>query len=261
MTRMDLAKKLDKESMVPLYIQLAEAVERAIRQGVYPEGKIHSEQELMDRYQVSRVTVRLAMKNLLEKEVIARKQGMGTFIRKRVITQRMDEIPDFYPSLVSKGLRPQMKTLTYEIVSPNAEVQRDLQLQKREKVSKITRQYLMEGSVFALVKAYIPVTLSRDWTKKEVFQKNTLRLLQENAGVKAQNSLMRILATKASRQTGELLGVSPGSPVLQVRRVTYSAAQRPLENTIFNFRWDAYEITTLVPVGEANGLVLKEKGR
>lgn len=260
MVKKGLLKELQKDSAVPLYIQLAEAIEKAVQEGIYPEGiKIESEQEWMKRYQVSRVTVRQAMQSLLDKDIIIRKQGLGTFVRKRVITQQMDEISDFYPSLISKGLNPQMKTLTYEIISPNSEVQKDLQLVAGEKVSKITRQYLIGGSVFAVVKVYIPYALAKSWTKEAAFEKNTLRLLQENARLRIHNSLVRIMAVIASPQTGRLLGVPKGSPVLQARRVSFSAAQIPVENTIFNFRWDAYELTTRIQVGETNGLVLMEK--
>ena len=59
-------ERLEKDSMVPLYRQLARSVEKRIQDGSFPEGsRIPSEQEWMRRFGLSRITVRQAMEDTL----------------------------------------------------------------------------------------------------------------------------------------------------------------------------------------------------
>ena len=117
--------ELQKESAVPLYIQLAEAVEKEHPGGnLSGRGRIPSEQDLIRTCRVSRVTVRLAMRHLFEKNLIVRKQGRGTFVRKAVISQPMDELFGYYPALLRKGLKPKIQILEYNFVIPDSEAQK-----------------------------------------------------------------------------------------------------------------------------------------
>ena len=134
MARKETAEELRKSSIVPLYHQIATAIEKAIQKRIYPEGSmIPSEKELGETYQVSRVTVRQAMQRLLDNNLIVRKPGLGTFVRRKVITQTMDELLGFYPSLLKRGLKPRIQILEYQVVSPKPEVEKNLRLPPGEK--------------------------------------------------------------------------------------------------------------------------------
>jgi GntR family transcriptional regulator len=251
---------LNKTSVTPLYQQLAERIRQAVQEGVYREGeKIPSEQELIARYDVSRVTVRKAMQALLEKGLIIRQQGRGTFIRQKVVSQEMDEIFGLYPSLVKKGLNPRIKILSYEIVSPDFEVRENLRLPREEKTLKIVRLYSLRETPLLVSQIYIPQPLAANWTRDQAAAKNSFRLLEENAGIVIHGSRVRIMAGPATPQMGKWLGLPRGGPLLQVRRLTFSGAG-PVEYTIFSFRGDAYEISTKIYAGQKNGLILLETG-
>jgi len=69
-------KILDSESYSPLYRQLMQKLRSDIASGVYPvHSRIPSEQELCDTYQVSRVTVRKALAELTQEELLKRHQA------------------------------------------------------------------------------------------------------------------------------------------------------------------------------------------
>jgi len=83
MTALSRFEDLDKDSMVPLYRQLARSVAEKIQDGSFPEGsRIPSEQEWMRRFGLSRVTVRQAMGDLFQRNIIVRKQGLGPLCRR-----------------------------------------------------------------------------------------------------------------------------------------------------------------------------------
>jgi GntR family transcriptional regulator len=73
---------LDAGSPLPLYHQLAEELLAQIRSGGYGAGhKLPSEHELAERYGVGRPTVRQATDVLVQRGLLTRKRGSGTYVR------------------------------------------------------------------------------------------------------------------------------------------------------------------------------------
>jgi GntR family transcriptional regulator len=252
--------ELQRESAVPLYLQLAGAVEKAVQEGTFAEGaRIPSEQELIKAYRVSRVTVRLAMKSLFEKKLIVRKQGLGTFVGKPMISQPMDDLFGYYPALLRKGLNPRIQILEYRTVSPDPEVRENLHLSPDEKVLRFIRQYFLEKDVRVVIEMNIPEVLSRHWTERDAAVENSFHLLQERAGVQILSSAVKIKASVAFRELGRLLNLPPGSPVLELRRLTYSLEQKPVEYAILHFPGDSYELTARLQAGDWKEIRVENK--
>ena len=75
---------LNFQSPVPLYHQLAEIITNQIRSGKYLAGEtIPSEIELKNRYKIGRPTVRQALDQLVKNNLVLRKRGAGTFVKKK----------------------------------------------------------------------------------------------------------------------------------------------------------------------------------
>ena len=73
--------KLESNKKAPLYQQLYDAILNKVRSGEYQVGeKIPSEEQLMTIYGVSRVTVRNAIKQLVDENILIKRHGKGTFV-------------------------------------------------------------------------------------------------------------------------------------------------------------------------------------
>lgn len=255
-----MTKKLDKSSPLPLYLQLAEIIENAIRSCLYPQGsKIPTEQQLMETYSVSRVTVRQTMQHLIAKGIIVRKQGIGTFVNSRVISQNMDDIMGFYLSLLNKGGKLDTKILSYNIVSPDSEVQDNLQLYNQEMVLKFIRKLVIEETLSVIDEVYVPAGIAKQWSREEVLYKGSLQLIQDKSGITLNNSVLKIRASFATSEIGELLKIKKGSPLLELRRLTYSTVQKPVDYTIFYFPGHSFELTGKLLIGDQHILQLRKK--
>ena len=76
---------LELNSSVPLYEQLMNAIRADIDQGIFKAGeKLPTEAELEEKYAVSRITVRRAIKELCDDDILIKKQGKGTFVQQNV---------------------------------------------------------------------------------------------------------------------------------------------------------------------------------
>ena len=72
---------LSRSSPEPLYRQLASHLENEIRSGRLERGdRLESEGLLAARFQVSRITLRQAVAELVRTQLLVRKQGKGTFV-------------------------------------------------------------------------------------------------------------------------------------------------------------------------------------
>lgn len=255
-----MTKKLDKSSPLPLYLQLAEIIENAIHSCLYPQGsKIPTEQQFMETYSVSRVTVRQTMQYLIDKGIIVRKQGIGTFVKSRVISKNMEDIMEFYSSLLNKGSKLDTKIVSYDIVSPDSEIQDNLQLYNQEKVLKFVRKLVIEETLSVIDEIYIPAEIAKHWSKEDVLNKGSLQLIQDKSGIMLNNSVLKIRASFATSEIGKLLKIRKGSPLLEIRRLTYSAVQKPVDYTIFYFPGQSFELTGKLLIGDQHILQLRKK--
>jgi len=73
---------LNRASPLPLYQQLAELLSREIASGsLKPGARLPSELELAERHAIGRPTVRQATELLVQRGLIERRRGSGTFVR------------------------------------------------------------------------------------------------------------------------------------------------------------------------------------
>ncbi|HWI52345.1 MAG TPA: GntR family transcriptional regulator, partial [Symbiobacteriaceae bacterium] len=84
---------IDLESAMPLYAQVKEQLVRQIRSGQYqPHAVLPAERELMEQFQVSRITVRRALADLANEGLVYRKVGRGTYVAAEPIVETLTEL-------------------------------------------------------------------------------------------------------------------------------------------------------------------------
>ena len=88
--------QLNRSSKVPLYHQLYEILRAKIIDGRWPTGTmILPESELCSIYQVSQITARQALDNLVSDGLIYRQRGRGSFVAQPAIETNLSRIVSF----------------------------------------------------------------------------------------------------------------------------------------------------------------------
>ena len=239
--------QLNREISTSLYLQLAKNIEGDIQNGkLMPGSKILSETELMKKYSVSRITVRQAMKYLSEKELIVRRRGLGSFVRRTDVRQSVEELFGLYQSLIKIEPDMEMKLLSYEEGSPAPEVKANLGLGAKEKVLKFVRLFHLKKEVLLAAVGYIPTRIAGSLTREEVSKKDSLHLLEKHTDMQIETMKMWIRAAQATPPMSEYLQVPMNSPVLELRRLTFSAEGKPIQYAIIVFHGESYELTTQI---------------
>ena len=105
---------LDTTSIVPLYKQLKDLILKEIAEGqLKPNQKIPTELEMSEMYQISRMTVRKALAQLVDEGVLAKKQGKGTFVQEQKMEEDLSSPNSFTNLCKRNGKMPGGRTLKF----------------------------------------------------------------------------------------------------------------------------------------------------
>lgn len=101
--------KIDADKPIPKYLQLKDIIRRYFEEERYQSGqKIPSENELVERFHVSRNTVRQALGELSDEGLIYKKQGLGTFFSGNLETPDLSYLIGVLSPRISYYIYPQI---------------------------------------------------------------------------------------------------------------------------------------------------------
>lgn len=138
--------KLDSNSITPLYQQLHAIILRKIQEKEYDVGdKIPSEEQIMEIYGVSRVTVRNAIKLLVEENVLVKKHGKGTFVATPVYVETMSAGGSFTESGLQMQKIPTTKIISIERIPARKRISEYLGVAEGTEIIRLKRIRLIDG--------------------------------------------------------------------------------------------------------------------
>lgn len=113
----DLALQVDKDSPIPIYVQLYEGMTALIVSGsLQPGDALPSETDFSRHFSISPMTVRQAMSELVNQGYIRRERGRGTFVAPRQLDHPLDRMVGFSEDMQSRQLVPGAKLLLLETI-------------------------------------------------------------------------------------------------------------------------------------------------
>ena len=212
----------------PLHISIAEQLRYQIETGKYPPGeKLPSEHQLMETFEVSRITVRQAIANLVNQGLAKSQQGKGVFVipQTKVTYSLSSPLVLLEQDLANKGIELTFKNLTFRKVRPPQPVQSILNL--TEKSAYLQKKLLfMDNVVGALDISYIIPTLGKQFGP-ELKRHMTFPSLERH-GISVEHIKATIECTRADYETSNYLEVPLGHPLIVYQYTAQSANQKPI---------------------------------
>lgn len=207
--------------------------------GTYAVGSIiPSEIDLTKEYDVSRPTVRQAIKALVSEGYLERKQRVGTrVIRKKINQEFTQTLTSFNDEMIQKGVRPETKVISFSEVSTNEEVAENLDLGKDEKVYKLVRLRFGDDSPVVIVTTYLPTKYLPDLIEYDFETQSLYSVLETlDFGVKSISRTLEIAL--ADELTSELLNINQDDPLYYFKSVGRTKKDLPIEYSIARYRGD-----------------------
>jgi GntR family transcriptional regulator len=243
------------ESHIPYYIQLMDILKVKVQSAEWiPGDQIPGEQDLCERYQVSRTVVRQALRELEFEGVITRQKGKGTFISLPKISEGLvQKLTGFYQDMEERGLKPGSQVLHKNVGPSSEKVAFFLNIEPGEEVIDIQRLRFINDEPIQLVTTYIPFKICPSLATFDLANQSLYAYLEKECGIFLAKGHRFIEAVLASEYEAAQLGIERGAPLLMLDSVSYSEDGRPIEYYHALHRGDRsrFEVE-LVRVREAN---------
>ncbi|MEM9247605.1 MAG: GntR family transcriptional regulator [Pseudomonadota bacterium] len=224
----------------PRYVQLRRRLIEGIETGILPPNtSLPPEREMAEITDLSRVTIRKALEELVREGVIEQRQGSGSFIREQVerVEQSLSRLTSFSEDMASRGMQTTSKWLERGIFEPSDEEVAVLGLGKDEQVARIYRLREADGHPLALERAALPLDILPNPTQITT----SLYKVLEGAGRRPVRAMQKISAINLEAREAKLLSVHEGAAGLRIKRVSYLADGRVAEMTRSLYRGDTYD--------------------
>lgn len=218
--------ELDRTSPVPLYYQLAQALERSILDGdLVPGDRIENEIDLAKRLSLSRPTARQAIQALVDKGLLVRKRGVGTQVVRNEV-HRAVELTSLYEDLIAAGQRPSTELLDYRLGRPDEEVADELGIERSDQVVSIRRLRKADDVPLAILTNHIPAELA---PAPDELQSKGLYQCLRGRGITIAHAQQRIGARISDDAEADLLDEPAGGAVLTMQRVAFNESGTAIE--------------------------------
>jgi GntR family transcriptional regulator len=224
----------------PLYLQLKKSIEDAVLSGVIgPGDALPSERDIALKADVSRVTVRKAVQDLVRGGILVQRHGSGTFVAPRVerVEQSLSLLTSFTEDMARRGMTVRSTWLDRGIYPPSPDEMMVLGLSSKEFVARVSRLRIANDTPLAIERASLSATALPDPAAVD----SSLYAALEKTGNRPERAVQRISAANLGEADAKLLDVPAGSASLNIERISYLASGKVIEFTRSIYRGDAYD--------------------
>lgn len=221
----------------PLYLQVERRIEDLLLRGLYKAGdRIPPEGELVSSLGVSRVTVRAGLARLVERGVLERRQGSGTFLVRPPEGARLaaglERLETYTVHAGRLGLKLDSSDLAIEALGATVDEADTLEVGEGTPLVKVSRVLLVEGSPVAWMVDVVPESIVGAREVGERFRPDAMVLdLLVSEGVPVGYSQMSIGAVMVGPEDeiGRKLGLKSRSAALSLIQTMYLTSGQPAQ--------------------------------
>ena len=224
---------LEQNAIKPLYQQLMDVIIENIKNGTYKAGdKLPTETELEAIYNVSRITVRRAVKELCDKNILVKKQGKGTFVLDSSLRIRLNEIGGFHEAVEERNQTAFSELLSLEKKKASDEFSEYLNIPDTSDIIEVKRVMGHDDTVIFIDTCYLPCDRYPDIQKYLTGNFSVYKILKTIYHIKMVNSEKVIKVRKAKKDEAAYLHCEEGDPVFDIFKIVYDENDTPVHVSI-----------------------------
>ncbi|HEY3523892.1 MAG TPA: GntR family transcriptional regulator [Candidatus Limnocylindrales bacterium] len=203
---------------------------RLILGGEFPVGsKLPNEDRLCERFGVSRVTIREAVRALIDDGLVVRRHGSGTYVTRRpLLRNSLDRNFSYTDYLEASGVRPGRKLLGLRRVGADDEIAEILRLPPGESLVEVRRLRTADGRPAIYSIDRLAADLVGPGATDRTAMAGSLYRILTAAGHPIAHAEAILNPTVADRDLAAVLEVGLGSPLQFMRQVDFDEAGEPV---------------------------------
>lgn len=242
------SNKVNGESFngaVPLYVQIAESLLERITAGeLVPEERLPSERELSKALNVSRMTLRAALRVLDNKGLLVRRPGDGTYVAKPKIERQAAKLVPFTESMHSHGYQASARLIVFERRLAKVSVASKLKVPVSAPVYYFQRLRLINKEPVLLETCTMPMYRFPNLEEHDLEKRSIYEIVETEYDITPHHSEQSLEAVSATDFEAELLGIESGTSLMLERRLAFDKDDFPLEYGHDLYRGDRFRFVT-----------------
>lgn len=229
----------------PLWIQAANLIRGEIDKGVLKRGgRLTPERELCEQLGISRVTLRRALRQLVEEGVLSASHGRGWYITAAASKKEWpNRLESFSETAARMGLRTHSTILRAQSSPATFDEAEQLSIAPGTPLFRLERVRFLEGVPTAVDLTRIPLSLVPRIEEVDFATRSLYAALTE-AGIEPARADSTIEAGKADARTAELLRIPEGDPLLVMWQLALDTQQEPLFVSTIQYAGERYRLRT-----------------
>ena len=216
---------------VPMYMRIQQYIRRQIESGEWPvDSPVPTEAELMEKFNVSRITVTTALRELVKEGLIYRIQGKGTYVAKHDNTPGIFEIANLIgvaESLESTVLPGEHRVEGFELAYPEKEIADILQMDDDQKAYIINRNKYTNGIPIAAERLYLPDYIFSGIPRERLETEHISSLLAD-LGIETGKSISYVEPVLCEPEIAKQLKLKKGIPIIKISLELYDKKNNPI---------------------------------
>ena len=233
--------EINRNSPLPLYFQLKELLLDHIQQGALKPGQqLPTEEEIQRAYDISRTTVRQALRELELDGMINRHPGRGTFVTQPKVQEGTESFNLDVLDFQEQGLQLVWKVVSTDQIPASEEIAARLQMAPGSKIFSMRRLRIANEKVIGCAISYVAGGF---------LDKVDLSLTEEGGSMNyitgidfVRCMVERVVeALPAGREESKILEMALGDPVLVITRLLKSPDSKPIELFRGVYRGDRFQ--------------------
>ena len=227
---------------VPLYYRIKEHLKSQMQSGELKTGdKIPTEEQLSEYFQVSRMTARRAVNDLVNEKRLIRRQGVGTFVAEPIIDRQLSRLTTLTEELQELGYTGLHSKIlswrTHKALSPIASL---LDIEPGAPILRIRRVRYTGELPIAVQTIILPEKWISGLQPEEIRSQSIYELVERKLNKKLDWAKQQIDAVAAANYYANWLEVAPGSPLFKVTRRAFLKGGEPMDIAVTYYRADRY---------------------
>jgi GntR family transcriptional regulator len=231
----------------PKYLQIRGIILRQLR-SLEVGDPLPTEEALAKRFNVSRETIREAIRPFWENGTIARRPRLGTWLAKTPNDAGDDRLTGPFEDFAAlAGAKIGLRSSDAAYLNPSPLIATVLRLLPNERVYQIRRVRTYEDRPLVMLEAVFPERIGGKLEGMDLRDGLFVPVLRASVDQATHEQYQQIEAVAASGEIASLLEVSIGDPLLLVQRIFVDGRSRPVVLFRSHYRADLYFYTVNLP--------------
>lgn len=226
----------------PLYKEIYDDLKQKILNNEYKENAIlPTEAELIEKYEVSRITMRRALSDLEHDGLIKRTRGKGTVVLPKKKYRDLYQLKSFSEEARENNDVPTSIIVNCEEQPCSAGVAEYLDIDTDEPVYYLCRLRLINGRINGVFETYISKRFNFKLDVDNFDGNQSLYDFYENNGVMIGDANETIEAIMAPQHIKKMMFMDNDEPIFYRERVTFDVNGRPIEFSKNYYKANGYK--------------------